>query len=72
MSFWMPFFPTSRLLPSGSYLTRQRVLNPAHDTSLEAGLAPDGHAYEKLRDSHDYKEGADAFFEKRRPDYRGD
>ncbi len=52
--------------------TAKRVLNTAHDTSLEAGLEMEGHAYEKLRDSHDYREGADAFFEKRRPDYRGE
>lgn len=52
--------------------TAKRVLNTAHDTSLEAGLELEGHAYEKLRDSHDYKEGADAFFEKRRPSYRGE
>ena len=52
--------------------TVKRVLNTAYDTSLEVGLELEGHAYEKLRDSHDYKEGADAFFNKRKPEYTGE
>lgn len=49
----------------------KRVLNQGQDCSLEAGFDLEGHAYEKLRDSHDYKEGAEAFFEKRKPKYTG-
>ena len=49
----------------------KRVLNQGEDCSLEASFDLEGHAYEKLRDSHDYKEGADAFFEKRKPKYTG-
>ena len=52
--------------------TAKRVLNTTYDTSLEVGLELEGHAYEKLRDSHDYKEGAEAFFEKRKPSYKGE
>ena len=52
--------------------TVKRVLNTTYDTSLEVGLELEGHAYEKLRDSHDYTEGAHAFFEKRKASYRGD
>jgi len=55
-----------------SLRTVKRVLNTAYDTSLEVGLELEGHAYEKLRDSHDYTEGAHAFFEKRKANYRGD
>lgn len=55
-----------------SLRTVKRVLNTTYDTSLEVGLELEGHAYEKLRDSHDYTEGANAFFEKRKADYRGD
>jgi len=51
--------------------TLKRVLNQGDDASLEASFDLEGHAYEKLRDSHDYKEGAEAFFEKRRPKYTG-
>lgn len=52
--------------------TVKRVLNTVYDTSLEVGLELEGHAYEKLRDSYDYKEGAAAFFEKRKPNYKGE
>ncbi len=51
--------------------TLKRVLNQGDDASLEASFDLEGHAYEKLRDSHDYKEGAEAFFEKRKPKYTG-
>ena len=52
--------------------TLKRVLNQGMDGSLEASFDLEGHAYEKLRDSHDYTEGAHAFFEKRKPKYTGD
>lgn len=51
--------------------TLKRVLNQGEDASLEASFDIEGHAYEKLRDSYDYKEGAQAFFEKRQARYRG-
>ena len=51
--------------------TLKRVLNQGDDAILEASFDLEGHAYEKLRDSHDYKEGAEAFFEKRKPRYTG-
>lgn len=51
--------------------TLKRVLNQGENASLDAGFDIEGHAYEKLRDSHDYKEGAQAFFEKRKANYRG-
>lgn len=51
--------------------TLKRVLNQGENASLDAGFDIEGHAYEKLRDSYDYREGAQAFFEKRRASYRG-
>jgi 2-oxoglutaroyl-CoA hydrolase len=51
--------------------TLKRVLNQGEDASREAGFELEGHAYEKLRDSEDYKEGAQAFFDKRKPNYTG-
>jgi 2-oxoglutaroyl-CoA hydrolase len=51
--------------------TLKRVLNQGENASLEASFDIEGHAYEKLRDSHDYKEGAQAFFEKRQAQYSG-
>jgi 2-oxoglutaroyl-CoA hydrolase len=51
--------------------TIKRVLNTAYDTSLTVGFEVEGHAYEKLRESGDYKEGIAAFTEKRKPNFTG-
>jgi 2-oxoglutaroyl-CoA hydrolase len=52
--------------------TIKRVLNTSYDTSLSVGLEVEGHAYEKLREGPDYKEGIAAFSEKRKPKFTGD
>lgn len=51
--------------------TVKRVLNTSYDTSLTAGLEIEGHAYEKLRETPDYKEGIAAFSDKRRANFSG-
>jgi 2-oxoglutaroyl-CoA hydrolase len=51
--------------------TIKRVLNTTYDTSLSVGLEVEGHAYEKLREGPDYKEGIAAFNEKRKPNFGG-
>jgi 2-oxoglutaroyl-CoA hydrolase len=51
--------------------TIKRVLNTTYDSSLSVGLEVEGHAYEKLRESEDYKEGIAAFGEKRKPEFKG-
>jgi 2-oxoglutaroyl-CoA hydrolase len=51
--------------------TIKRVLTTSYDTSLSVGLEVEGHAYEKLRDSSDYKEGIAAFTEKRKANFTG-
>jgi 2-oxoglutaroyl-CoA hydrolase len=51
--------------------TIKRVLTTSYDTSLSVGLEIEGHAYEKLRDSSDYKEGIAAFTEKRKANFTG-
>ncbi len=55
-----------------SLTTAKRVINASMNTSVNVGLELEGHAYEKLRDSHDYTEGANAFFEKRKAVYKGE
>jgi len=50
--------------------TIKRVLNTTSDTSLSVGLEVEGHAYEKLRESEDYREGIAAFTEKRKPKFK--
>ena len=49
----------------------KRVLNSVYDTSLKVAMDIEGHSYEKLRSTADYKEGIDAFAEKRKPNYTG-
>src|SRR5919197_4521102 len=51
--------------------TIKRVLNTSYDTSLSVGFEVEGHAYEKLRESKDYKEGIAAFSEKRKATFTG-
>ena len=50
--------------------TIKRVLNTTYDTSLSVGHELEGQAYEKLRQTEDYKEGIAAFGEKRKPSFR--
>jgi 2-oxoglutaroyl-CoA hydrolase len=50
--------------------TIKRVLNTTYDTSLAVGMEVEGHAYEKLRESEDYREGIAAFSEKRKPKFK--
>jgi 2-oxoglutaroyl-CoA hydrolase len=49
----------------------KRVLNAATDTSLKVALEVEGQAYEKLRRTEDYREGIEAFSDKRAPRFRG-
>ncbi len=49
----------------------KRVLNAAYDSPLKVALEVEGHSYEKLRTTEDYREGIDAFADKRKPVYRG-
>ena len=52
--------------------TVKQVLNTAFDSTLDFAMNLEGQAYEKLRDSYDYTEGATAFFYKRRAVYKGE
>src|SRR6266852_1453482 len=50
--------------------TIKRVLATAYETGVGVGLEVEGHAYEKLRQTEDYKEGIAAFSEKRKPKFK--
>ncbi|MSP79864.1 MAG: enoyl-CoA hydratase/isomerase family protein [Rhodospirillales bacterium] len=54
-----------------SLRTLKRTLNTAYDSSLKAALDFEGFGYEKLRQTEDYKEGINAFGDKRKAIYRG-
>src|SRR5690349_22621039 len=50
--------------------TIKRVLATSYETGIGVGLEVEGHAYEKLRLTDDYKEGIAAFSEKRKPKFK--
>jgi 2-oxoglutaroyl-CoA hydrolase len=50
----------------------KRVLNTADEGPLHVGLELEGLAYGLLRQTHDFREGVEAFVEKRRAEFTGE
>lgn len=49
----------------------KQVLNAADETPLSAGIEIEGKAYGLLRTTEDFKEGVEAFVQKRKPNFTG-
>jgi 2-oxoglutaroyl-CoA hydrolase len=51
--------------------TAKKLLNDTEDSTLSIAIELEGHCYSRLRQSHDFKEGVEAFHAKRPPKFNG-
>ena len=51
--------------------TAKKLLNDTEDATLTVAIEMEGHCYSRLRQSDDFREGVEAFHEKRKPRFGG-
>jgi 2-oxoglutaroyl-CoA hydrolase len=51
--------------------TAKKLLNDSEDASLSIAIELEGHCYSRLRQSDDFREGVEAFHDKREPKFAG-
>lgn len=49
----------------------KKLLNETEDSTLSLGIELEGQVYSRLRNSDDFREGVEAFHQKRKPKFRG-
>jgi len=51
--------------------TAKKLLNDTDDATLTVAIELEGHSYSRLRSSDDFREGVEAFHQKRKADFKG-
>jgi 2-oxoglutaroyl-CoA hydrolase len=60
-----------RGFPPLAQRTAKKLLNDIEDANLSLAIELEGQAYGRLRSSDDFREGVEAFHQKRRPNFTG-